>query len=146
MKKTLFAILTPILIILFSVIGLISTKNSNVSTIKKANREYEQYLNKEIYGTELTTIINKTVNENEKNGIEKDEKNYYIENEENSIKIEIKITETSLTYPMEEIYNNDITLFVQNFNLIKFKCTSIEYHKKTGLISKLIFEEIEEKF
>ena len=36
------------------------------------------------------------------------------------------LTTTGKTYTMEEIYNNDITKFVQNFNLIEFKCTSIE--------------------
>ena len=48
------------------------------------------------------------------------------------------------TYPMGEFYNNDITRFVQNFNLIKFKCTNIEYHKNTGKVKKLIFEETED--
>jgi len=50
---------------------------------------------------------------------------------------------TGKTYPMEEIYNNDITKFVENFNFVKFKCTSIEYHKNTGFVKKLLFEEIE---
>jgi len=44
---------------------------------------------------------------------------------------------------MEEIYNNKITSFVQNFNFISFKCTRIEYHEKTGKISKLVFEELQ---
>ena len=44
---------------------------------------------------------------------------------------------------MEEFYNNDITRFVQNFSLAKFKCSNIEYHKKTGKISRIMFEEIE---
>ena len=53
------------------------------------------------------------------------------------------MTTIDKTYPMEEIHSNEIVKFVQNFNLIKFKCTSIEYHKKTGKVSKLIFEELE---
>ena len=75
--------------------------------------------------------------------IEKDKKNYYIENDENSLKIEIKLLLTNKTYSMEEFYNNDITRFVQNFSLAKFKCSNIEYHKKTGKISRIMFEEIE---
>ena len=77
---------------------------------------------------------------------EKDEKGRYIENEINSIKIEVRMLikeKTYKTYPMEEIYNNDITKFIENFNFVKFKCTSIEYHKNTGFVKKLIFEEIE---
>ena len=45
------------------------------------------------------------------------------------------------TYPMEEIYNNEVSNFVKNFNSINFLCTDIEYHKKTGKISKILFEE-----
>ena len=47
------------------------------------------------------------------------------------------------TYPMELIYKNNITNFVKNFNVILFKCTNIEYHKTTGKVSKLIFEQVE---
>ena len=143
MKKTLLLICIALLIILFSTFRLLITKNTTNKLIKEENSEYEYYLDKTIYGTELTTIINKTINKNENNGIQKDEKNYYIENDENSIKIEIKMITTDKTYPMEEIYNNDITKFVQNFNLIKFKCTSIEYHEKTGKIKKIVFEQME---
>ena len=38
---------------------------------------------------------------------------------------------------------NDVRNFVKNFNVILFKCTNIEYHKETGKVSKLIFEQIE---
>lgn len=143
MKKTLLLICIPILIILFSVCGLLITKNTTNRIIKEENSEYEYYLNKTVYGTELTTLINKAINENEKNKIQKDEKGNYIENAENSIKIEIKMITIDKTYSMETIYNNDITKFVENFNLIKFKCTQIEYHKKTGRIRKIYFEQIE---
>lgn len=143
MKKTLLLICIPIIIIIFSVIGLLITKNTTNRLVKEANSQYQYYLNKVIYGTDLTTLINKAVNENEKNNIKKNEKKHYIENNENSIKIEIKMITTGKTYPMEEFYNKGITKFVENFNLINFKCTGIEYHKNTGRVKKLVFEEIE---
>lgn len=143
MKNWLLLILIPITIIVFSIYGLLVTINTTNKNIKKENSEYEYYLDKNIYGTEVTTVINKAINQNEKNSIQKNEKGHYIENNENSIKIEIKMITTEKTYPMEEIYNNDITKFVQNFNLIEFKCTSIEYHKKTGRIRKIVFEQME---
>lgn len=49
------------------------------------------------------------------------------------------------TYQMEAIYKSEIQNFVKNFNTITFKCISIEYHKQTGLVSKITFEEIAEK-
>ena len=82
------------------------------------------------------------IDQNEKNKIEKNEKGYYIDNKQNSIKIDLKMTTIDKTYPMEEIYNNQITNFVQNFNQIKFKCTKIEYHENTKKISKMVFEEL----
>ena len=109
--------------------------------VKKQNLEYEYYLNKTVYGTEVATLISKAVDQNEKLKIAKDENGRYIDNGENSIKIDLKMKTIDKTYPMEEIYNSQISNFVQNFNLIEFKCTNIEYHKETGKISKLIFEE-----
>lgn len=145
MKKTLLLVSIPILVILFSTIGLLITKNTTNRLLKQENSKYEYYLNRTIYGTEVATIINKAINQNKNNQVQKDEKNHYIENNENSIKIEIKMLTTGKTYPMEEIYNNDMTQFVQNFNFIQFKCTKLEYHKSSGKVKKLLFEEVEEE-
>lgn len=112
--------------------------------IIKYNLEYETYLNKEVLGTDVVSVMNKAINQNEKNNIQKDEKGYYIENNENSIKIYLKMITIEKTYPMEEFYNNGMVNFVQNFNLINFKCTSIEYHQRTGKIKQMIFEELAE--
>lgn len=143
MKKAMLLVLIPISAITFSVIGLLITLNTTNKNIAKENSEYNYYLGKEIYGTEVATLMNKAINQNEKNEISKDEKGYYIENEEDSLKIELKMITVKKTYAMEEIYNHDMYQFLENFNLIKFKCTSIEYHKKTGKISKMVFEQLE---
>lgn len=143
MKKTVFTVLTVIFIIICLVIINVMNINAEKKEIKKENAEFEQYADKEIYGTDVATLISKAINKNEKNQIQKDEKGYYIENNENSIKIDLKMTTIDKTYPMEEIYNKQITEFVKNFNFIKFKCTKIEYHKKTNRISRIIFEELQ---
>lgn len=142
MKKTVLIIAIPIVIILFSIFGLFITQKTTIRNIKKYNSQYEYYINKSIYGTELVTLINKVINENEINKVEKDEKGFFIENNENSIKINIKMNTNGKTYQMETFYNNDITKFVENFNLVKFRCNKIEYHKKSGRVRKLYFEEI----
>ena len=144
MKKVLIILLILFMIIIFSIYALFITNEAQTNSLRNYNREYEEYLDKTIYGTELATLINKATNVNEKNKIEKDKKNHYIENEENSIKIEITMLLTEKTYPMEEIYNTDTAEFVKHFNLEKFKCTKIEYHNKTGKISKMLFEQVEE--
>lgn len=142
MKQSfLFLLLIIFIITCIVCITLINIK-AEQNAIRQENEEFEKYLDQEILGVDVASLISKTVDKNEKNLIEKDEKGYYIENDQNSIKIDLKMKTIEKTYPMEEIYNNQIILFVKNFNLIKFKCTSIEYHKKTGKISKLVFEEL----
>ena len=144
MKKTLLTITLIFIIIMCLLIGLLLNNRYRANEIRTANREYEQYLDKEIIGIELATIIDKTINYNQKNEIQKDEKGFYIDNGENSIKIDIKMITIDKTFAMESIYNRGMTDFVQNFNLIKFKCSNIEYHKQTGKVSKITFEQLEE--
>lgn len=143
MKQSLLIILAIIFIVICIVSGAIINLRAENKEINKYNLEYEKYLNKEILGTEIATLISKVIDKNERNNIQKDENGYYINNNQNSIKIDLKMITIDKTYPMETIYNNQITNFVQNFNQIKFKCTKIEYHEQTGKISKLIFEELE---
>ncbi len=143
MKNNFLLILAILLIIICITCLLLINIRAENTELKRENEEYEQYLNKEILGTELASLIDKVIDENKKNNVQKDDKEYFIENNENSIKIDLKMTTIDKTYPMEEIYNNEMTEFVKNFSTIKFKCTSIEYHKKTGKISKMIFEELE---
>lgn len=142
MKRSLLIILATFFIVICIICVIVINWQANQNEIIKENAKYEEYLNKEITGTELATIINKAVDNNEKNNVQKDERGYYINNNNNSIKIDLKMTTVNKTYPMEEIYNNEIATFVQNFNTIKFKCTSIEYHSKTKKVSKLVFEEL----
>lgn len=142
MKKTILGISIPIIIIICSMCGLLISKNTTIRNVKKFNSQYEYYIDKSIYGTELATLINKVVNENEVNNVEKDEKGFFNEKDENSIKMDIKMNTNGKTYQMETIYNNNITKFVENFNLVKFNCTKIEYHKSSGRVSKLYFDEI----
>lgn len=146
MKKALISLL--IILVVVAIISVIFISNNYKTTIeiKKINQEYEIYLNKELFGTDVTTIINKAANSNEKNGIPKDEKGFFIENDTNSIKVEIIMLDegNSTTYQMETIQKVGINRFIDNFNLINFKCTKIEYHSKTNLVSKIVFEQIEE--
>ena len=59
------------------------------SKIKEINAQYESYYQKEIYGTDVATIVNRAVNDNENNNVKKDSNGFYIENNTNSIKVEI---------------------------------------------------------
>lgn len=140
MKKTLIYIICIVLIIL-SVIG---TKYLNFkeqkSLIQKYNLEYEVYLNQDVTGRELTTAINRAVNSNEKNSVQKDEKGFYIDDDNNSVKIEIKILDNDTTYQMETLYNGGMENFIQYYGDINFNCSKIDYNSK-GKVSHIIFEQ-----
>lgn len=113
-----------------------------INETKRENSQYEQYYQKEIYGTDLATLMNKVVDSNINNEVEKDENGIYIDNGKNSIRIDIQFTDDDSVHTLEEIYNSDTGVFVQYYNQIKFKCTKIEYHEQTGKVSYLYFEQI----
>lgn len=138
-KKWIIIIFILLVIIISSFIGLrINSKNKR--KILQDNQQYEQYLEKEIYGTEVVTLINKAMNSNEINHIEKDEKGMYIDNHQMSILIDIMMitnedTGETTTYRMESIVKVGITEFIKNFNSAKFQCIQKRYHTKTGKIA-----------
>ena len=143
MKKII--ILLSIVIAIIAIVTFNYTSyNNQINNTKKYNLEYEKNYQKEIYGIDLTTIINKVINNNEKNNVEIGQDKLYKNNNTNSINIDIKMTDTDEVYPMETIYNGGMEQFVQYYNNIKFKCTSIKYHKQTGKVSYLYFEQISE--
>jgi len=145
MKKNI-VILLIFAIVIFIIIGYNYYEyKASIEKVAKYNKEYEQYLEGQIYGADIATIINKAINQNEKNGLEKDEQNYFIENNENSIKIDIHILENDTIYNMERINKKPIEDFVKNFNTIKFKCTKKEYHESTKKIKYIFFEQIIEE-
>ena len=141
--KKIFIFLAIVLVIVAIVsFQYISYKNE-YNIIQNENAEFEEYKDKEVYGLNVGTMINKVVDKNTKNKIEKDDNGNFIQNDSNSIEIEIYMTDNETTYKMETIYNAGTEQFVQYYGNIKFKCSKIEYHEKTGKIKYLLFEQQE---
>ena len=109
---------------------------------KRENMQYENLYEKEIYGTELATLINKVVDDNIKNEVEKEDNGLYKDNGKDSIHVDIYFTDDDTIHTLEEIYNSGISAFVQYYNQVKFKCTKIEYHEQTRRVRYLYFEQI----
>lgn len=142
--KKIAIFFTMLVIVVCIIFGIYINYKANYNTYRKENLEFEAYLNKEIYGAELVTVINKAVNRNEKNNVEKDNKGIYSNNNENSINIEIMITDNDTIYPMEIIYNGGTQNFVINYRDIQFKCVDIKYHDTTHKVKYMLFEQITE--
>ena len=140
-KLAIFFLIVIIIIVGISYMYL--TYKANYNEAKKENRQFESYLDKEIYGSELTTIINKAIDNNVANEVQKDERTgKYINNDYNSINIDVKMLDYDKTYNMEMFYNGGMYKFVEAYGEIKFKCTKIEYHNKTKKVKYLLFEQI----
>lgn len=139
--KKIIIIIIGIVIIILSIFGnkYLNYKDEK-RKINENNLEYEMYLNKDISGRDLTTVINKAVDNNEKNKVSKDENGFYIQNENNAVIIEIKISDNDTTYKMETLYSGGMVAFIQYYGDISFECTKIEYDKM-GKVNFMVFEQ-----
>lgn len=144
MKRILIVLISVVICIIAILFPTLKMLENTERTVKKWNMEYEQYLYKEISGVDLVTVINKAINNNKENNIEKDNKGRYIKNDTNSIQVDIYISDNKTTYTMEDIDKYGMNEFIKNFNVIFFKGKVESYHKKTGQIEKIVFEQIEE--
>lgn len=143
MKKALIIIcvvFTIIMITLFMNLKTIQKKNLE---IKQFNTAYEFYNQENLCGVDITTVINKAIDNNEKYEIKKDSTGEYISDNEYSIKIYIKMIINNKTYPMEKIVEVGLENFTELFGPVKFKCTNVKYHKANGRIAEMIFETVE---
>ena len=138
--KKIFIFLAIIVVILCVILYQYNSYQRAQNAINSENSEYEQYLDKEIYGIDIASLINKSTDKNEKNSVSKDDKGYFIQNDENSIEIEIYIKDSDTTYKMETLYNGGMPTFIQYYGDISFECTKIEYNK-SGRVSFMIFEQ-----
>ena len=117
---------------------------ANYYEAKRENNQFESYLNQEFYGADVVTLINKAYDNNLTNQVEKDKEGKFVENDNNSIKIDIKMTDTDTVYDMETLYAGGMDTFVKYYNTIKFKCSKLEYHNSTGKVKYLYIEQITE--
>lgn len=137
-----------IAVFLLIIIAIVSTVSylylnykAEYNISQKENAKIDVYIEKEIQGIDLTTIINQVIDQNEKNEIEKDQEGNYIDNEKNSINIDIQFIDSDVIYNIEKIYNAGVDTFLSYYRNITFKCVDVQYHK-TGHIKYIKFEQI----
>lgn len=142
MKRNLFILLTIFAIIILVLTLSIYNYQKAIIRAERANLEYEKYTSNNILGSSLMTLINKVIDNNEKNDVEKDNNNLYISNDINSVIIEVKFIEADQVFRMEAIAKQGSEAFIKNYNTMSFKCIRKEYHEKTKNISYLYFEQV----
>ncbi len=140
--KKIGIFLIIIIVVITCIFYIYLNYKANYNEAQFENLKYDTYYQKEIKGTELTTIINRAVDSNTNNEIEKDENGKYIENGKDSIKIDIKMIDIDQTYDMETVYAGEMDEFTKYYGNIKFKCTQVKYHTLTKKIKYMLFEQI----
>ena len=139
-----------ILIIFMSIIAVISyiiyNYRINLQEVQRINNEFKSYAEAQMLGKELVSVINRVQDINSKNNIEKDSDGLYIENEDNSIKmyVKLKYEDDYSVLEVERILNNGIENFIKNYSTASFKCEEITYHEKTGNVKSLTFIETDD--
>lgn len=141
MKKNIIYIIIALIIIIVPIMIIVSNYKQTQNEINKFNLLYEKYKTGKYYGSEIGSIINNAINNNEKNEIEKDENGFYIDDDKYCIKIliQLKSEEELKTYEMENLEKLGIDRFVKNFNLEQFECSEITYNS-VGRINKMVFK------
>lgn len=140
MKKTLIFFVV-IVAILCAIWYIYSMSKLQLQEKNAYNKYLEGILNKDISGTDLASLINKSVNLNEQNDVLKDGNGIYIDNKQNSINIEIKFKDNDGIIQYEKIYKSGMDKFVELYGNSKFNLKKIEYHNKTKIIKYAYFEE-----
>lgn len=141
MKKLFVFILALLIILIILVYAYINSLQYEKSLTKQFNLDYEAYLNKKIIGAEITSLINKVIDNNEKNKVSKDENGLYIDDDKNAVLMEIKITDNDTLYRIESFYNAGMVDFIKYYDSILFECKQIKYNS-VGRVNYLLFEQI----
>lgn len=142
MKKTLFIIIAIIIIFTSMAIIFINNNINAEKDVAKFNMYFENYLDRNLYGTEVATLIGKAIDNNQRYEVPKDEKGMYISDNKYSIKIHINLVGSSKTYEMETINKVGIPEFISNFNSMTFKILEMKYHKETKRVSEIYIQEV----
>ena len=144
MKKSLILIL--IIIIVALVFFILNYKEYEISQIdlKNFNLTYEEYNKENLNGLDVVSVMNQATSNNEKYEISKDENGLYILDDEYSIEIYVPMALHTETYKMERLISGEINSnFIRLFGDVKFKCSNITYHQKTGRVASMEFEATE---
>lgn len=140
--KKLIIFFAIIIMLICAIFYVYVNYKSEYNMSKKANLEFERYLNEQVYGVDLATIINRAVDNNQKNEVEINNKGIYINNDTNSISIEIKMLDNDSIYQMETIYKGGTQNFVNYYKNIEFRCVELKYHNSTNKVKYMLFEQI----
>ena len=149
MKNVIITIIGLVLIIICIVLVKISNVNIEMKEISNFNEQFEQYKGEKLYGTDVLTLINKAIDNNNKYGVERDKEGNFIDNNQKSVRIILTLLTTNSkgeilesVHPMEALEKRGLNDFISSFDKTSFECTDIEYNS-LGRVSKIMLKQLE---
>lgn len=140
MKKIIIIFSSIVIVALVIFFNWYSNVNSQKKEVQAFNNYFNAYIENKIHGVDLTTLINKAIDNNEQYKIKKTENGAYILDSEYSLEILIKISKNDENYYLMEAFEKT---GMENFTVLygaeNFNCIKKEFHSN-GRISKLVFE------
>lgn len=147
MKKIIILILITVIAVISIVFANYIEYMENKTQIMNVNKEFTRYQDSTLQINTVITLMNKAIQKNTENNISKDENNFFIENDTNSIKVFLEIKSRGSLIPMEDLIlgkKAGIEKVNYAFSDMLFEITELEYHKKTGQLKKVIIQAKEE--
>lgn len=146
MKKTFILIIVAVVVITTIIFSKYVEYSNQKTEIKKINKEFLAYQNSSVQINTVVSLMNKAISQNKKNNIEQDANKLFKENNTNSIKIYLETTssdgKTKVQIPMEDLILGEkagAEKVEYAFSDLLFNITDVEYHEKTGQVSKIVF-------
>ena len=146
MKKTFILIIVAVVVITTIIFSKYVEYSNQKTEIKKINKEFLAYQNSSVQINTVVSLMNKAISQNQKNNIEQDANKLFKENNTNSIKIYLETTssdgKTKVQIPMEGLILGEkagAEKVEYAFSDLLFNITDVEYHEKTGQVSKIVF-------
>ena len=144
MKKIILFFVCVVIIVLVVFMNWFMTNKNSLQEVKNFNNNFLSYIENEngerlkISGIDLTTLMNKAIDNNEQIGLEKQKDGAYVLNNEDSLEILVQVQPDGNYYLMEAFIVSGMRNFTLLYGQNEFKCEKIEYHEN-GKISKMIF-------
>ena len=138
MKKIIAVLFVIVLIAVIVIMVNIRNEQKKKLELDAYNLPYEEYNTDNLNGLDVITVINKAINNNEKNNIEKDENGKYVDDGQVSIRVFVTIGDN--TYNMERINELGRESFIEYFGTNSFRCEEIKYHEESGKVSEITFK------
>lgn len=145
MKKFILIVVALVIIISIPTYSLFVNKQKQNDMIMH-NKEFTTMIDSEYFtGTVVANLINKVVNWNEQNNIQKND-GLFVENDSDSIIIEVKFIldknkNTNQIIRAEKIEENGTENFLNLYKEEIFTKSKVEYHSKTGFLKYILLEQ-----